>query len=94
MAARVKTLETEKAELTATFEAAKRKTAEESAALIAGLTEKAERAAAVDRGDYVVLGGVRHAILHRNTVKELSQDLHRRFVEEDATALVVGQKGG
>lgn len=44
--------------------------------------------------DHVVLDGIRYKNIHRNTVKELSIDLLKRYVREDLTAVVIDKAGG
>lgn len=43
-------------------------------------------------GDCVMLNGVRYEILHRNKVKEFFEDIKRRHVPEDITAIAIDLK--
>jgi hypothetical protein len=44
--------------------------------------------------DCVFLGGEKYRIVHRNTVKELGDDMRKNFVDENLTAVVIDKFGG
>jgi hypothetical protein len=43
---------------------------------------------------YAVLDGVTYKITHRDTAKGMNEQFRKRYVEEDATTLVVNKAGG
>lgn len=54
----------------------------------------AAKSASCSDADHVVLDGVLYDVTHRNTVKELANDYHKRLVREENTAVVIEKHGG
>jgi hypothetical protein len=61
---------------------------------VAELDEKLKNPGGVLPNDSVCLDGKVYPVLHRNTVKELVIDYHKRFVSEEHTAVVIEKFGG
>ena len=44
--------------------------------------------------NYVLLDGKKYDLVHRNTVRELAEDMKKRYVDENLTAVVINKHGG